>query len=320
MKTLIWAVVMALSLSSAADFIKEDVVRINFRDGRSEVFSLGGSGAHGGDFYEMKIHNFGWQVLELIKKGHLELDETVFEEKLTNLVVEIVEDVYLNDLSRQAVNIPENNKWYITKNTYQYITNINVSFQNRVQFFLHEFLPLMGQVDRGYRRSNEYTIAAFEEIESHGSELKEVIFMKNFSDSRRGADFESVEKLCERIKKRNKDKYFAVYCLYKEKRDYYHRGYYKEVYGLKVIGLGPVEKLEKKYIVRADNDDMPLYKTSSEALVSCYSIIATEDDIDFTYYKAKCELVTLDDGYKFNIVTLNPYVKQHGEENENDEF
>lgn len=309
MKALIMSAMMAIGLNSMASVTKEDIIRINFRDGRSEVVLLGGSGAHGGDFYEMNIHNFGWQVFELVKKGYLKLDQRAFEAKLSNLIVEVVEDVSLNDLSREAVNIPEFNKWYITMSSYNYITNVNISFESRVQFFLHEFLPLMGELDFGYRRSDEYTVTAFEEIESLGSELKVVLYTKYFSREFEGAELESMERLCERIKAKHKSEYFTVYCIYKEKENVFSKRGKDQVYGIKVLGLGPVEKLEKKYIIRADVDDMPLYKSSAEALYNCYSIIAVEDDADFSFYKAECELVTYPGGYKFNIVTLNPYVK-----------
>ena len=317
-----------LSLADQNSLLSTPVapIQITIKDmnGVTRTMRLGGSEGHGGDFKEMAISNLAWDVFAALKKNPNIVGTVLesLESSISNLEVEIVDELAIDDLKRDAINIPSLVKIYLTNEGYDFLTDESIAFKERAQFLLHEMLPIMGSDDSDYKTS-EFLANALAVKEEVTGNLYEVLYSTHFDDYHGGLRFSDASDICESVKKSYADRFFAVYCTYQERVNYpyyshyssrrYHRRYrrfrsHSYVYGLKVIGLGPVNSLRDRFLINGSTADIPTYGSRAEAIYECTKIVAVQDDIDFRYYRARCEALKVIGGYKFSIITKNPLI------------
>lgn len=152
---------------------------IDSTDGLVESFSLGGSEAHGGDFEEMRVKKIGWDLLVIFKRHQhrIPFDLSFFKTTLEKLDVVIVESISLDGEEKHAVNIPSQTRWYLTQEGFEFLTNEDEESSWRVHFFLHEFLPLIEEIDSHYESSTRMmsllaTIAENSEVTYYTSTME----------------------------------------------------------------------------------------------------------------------------------------------------
>lgn len=330
---LIGALLLSTHLMSQEQFQDEVVI---YRNGVRGEMLLGGSGAHGGHHLELNIQNLGWSIVDSLDSSvhPLPFEIEQFIEKLRNLKVEVVDSIELNGNVRTAINIPDQSKIILNQDSYEFLSLESTELVDKAHFFLHEFLPLIGIDDSGYEVSRQIIQNNLDSTKlGFGSR---VLYQQYFNHRNGGTTFQEARKICEAFKKRYFSTYFSVYCLFQEKVTsrylsfdpfshrhqslYRHPRYrrpipiynpyhFQTVYGLRVVGFGLLSQLQDIRLIDSDTTDMPTYKTHSMARFRCMEMIAQYDDYDFNFYRARCETVEVEGGYKFNIVTKNPLLQ-----------
>jgi hypothetical protein len=302
-------------------------VKIVQLDGSVELLNLGGSEGHGGDFKEMIISNLAWDIYSKLSQDS-GFSSSVLERlknTVSNLEVEVVDELSLDGLKRDAINLPSQVKIYLTTSGFRYLSDKSESFSDRAQFLLHELLPLMGKDDSDYKTSS--FIADSLRLENEPSQgLYQILYSTHFNHLRvrGGLKFSRAHEICESVKESYQKEYFAVYCTYQEKihypyyTDHAYRRFHRNsrrfnsfslVYGLKVIGLGKLDTLRDRALIDGRISDVPTFSSRAQAMYECTKIVAVQDDHDFAYYKARCEAFAFEDGFRFSILTKNPLIK-----------
>lgn len=318
-----------LDLSRLAELNSRKLDQLTITRGQQQQqrLLLGGSGAHGGDFRELPIHDLGWGLVERLA-AHADLlpfSLESFAEGLTNLTIEIVQGLELNGEARLAVNIPDQYKIILTEQAYHFLTSGKIDELDQARFFLHEFLPLIGHLDDGYQLS--YQVIDLLASEHH----RGLVPQRTLLSLNTEMSYSEAQKICEAAKRRHKSEYFDVYCLFKEETHHYyalapwwiHHGLasrygrhfstprvyrWSEItYGLKVMGLGPVDQLEEVKILDGERVDAYEFERSAEARMACEEIRSTRDDVDYRYVGSRCEIYQTEKGYRFHLLTKNPF-------------
>lgn len=193
-------------------FAQASTLEIRTLSGERNIFEVGGSGAHGGNFDEMLVHNLGWEVLENLRGLNMESSlYDSFRDKLIDLQIVFVDSIELNGIQKGAANRPDDNVWYLTPDTYGRLINLEIPTRDRYQFFLHEFLPLMGLIDQGYVRSRDLV----QKLSSHpirpaNAEVLYHQFYDGESGSYNGMTYSVAQQKCESVKNQYKNDYFTI--------------------------------------------------------------------------------------------------------------